>query len=423
MKKTQLKCRIKYLILFCLWFIIPLSSFAQVTVKGKVTDVQNNEPLIGVTVTVKGSVIGTLTDINGDYSISVPNESNTLLYSFIGYVSKEMVPGNQRVINISLETDVLRLEEVVVIGYGTAKKSDLTGSVVSVRANDFKTQSMVQVTDMLTGTVAGFNANQGTSAAGGASLEIRGPTSLTAGTNPLIVLDGVIFDGSLRDINPNDIQSVDILKDASSAAVFGSKAASGVILITTIKGKTGKPTINFSAKLGMNESNNQRRGLDPAEYIQFRQDYFRQMFPGIDYNFYTNPNNLPSGMTIDQWRALSSSPVDDNLQEWFGRLRLFPEEQANYLAGKTMDMYDEVFRKGKRQDYDLSISGGTDNASYYWSVGYNDNEGIMVGDQYSSIRSRLNADFKVSKWLNVGLNTQFSDRDESSVPASLRFLC
>src|SRR5690606_11832267 len=199
------------------------------------------------------------------------------------------------------------------------------------------------------------------------------------------------------------------------------KAAAGVVLITTKKGKTGKPTINFSTKLGVTESNNQRRGLGPEEYIRFRQDYFRQMFPDIDFHFYTHPDQLPAGMTIEEWRALSASPVDDDLQEWFGRLRLFPEEQANYRAGRTMDMYDEVFRKGVIQEYDVSIVGGSENVTYYWSIGYNNNEGIRVGDQFSSIRSRLNVDFQVTEWLNVGMNTQFADRDESSVPASLSF--
>lgn len=421
MKKRHFKRRIECLILFCLWFLLPLSSLAQINIKGKVSDSQTSGPLAGVTVIVKGSTVGTISDLEGSFTISAPSESSTLSFSSIGYISKEIVVGNQKDINVSLETDVLRLEEVVVIGYGTAKKSDLTGSVVSVRAEDFKTKPMVQMTEMLAGTIAGFNSNQGTSAAGGASLEIRGPKSLSAATDPLIVLDGVIFSGSLRDINPTDIQSVDILKDASSAAVYGSKAAAGVVLITTIKGKTGKPTISFSTKLGMSESNNQRRGLGPDEYIQFRQDYFRQMFPAINYNFYTNPNKLPSDVSLAQWRALSASPVADNTLEWMGRLRLFPEEQANYLAGKTMDMYDEVFRKAINQDYDLSISGGTAAATYYWSIGRNNNEGIRVGDQYSSIRSRLNADFKVSDWLNVGLNTQFSDRDESSVPANMNF--
>ncbi|MEX2231955.1 MAG: TonB-dependent receptor [Cyclobacteriaceae bacterium] len=393
---------------------------AILTITGRVVD-EKSGSIPGVNVIEKGTANGTTTDVDGKFSINVQDESSVLVFSFIGYVTQEVVVNGRSVIDLTLREETKELDAVVVIGYGTAKKSDLTGSVASVNVDNFKTQPMVQFTDMLAGTVAGFNANQGTSAAGGASMEVRGPKSLSAGTEPLIVLDGVIFTGSLRDINPNDIQSIDILKDASSAAVFGSKAASGVILITTMKGKTGKPTINFSTKLGVTESNNQRRGLNPEQYIQFRQDYFRQMFPTIDYDFYTHPDQLPGDLTIDEWRALSSSPVADNTLEWMGRLRLFPEEQANYLEGETMDMYDEVFRKGMLQEYDVSISGGTDNVSYYWSVGYNDNEGIRVGDQFSSIRSRLNVDFQIAEWLNVGMNTQFSDRDETSVPSSMSF--
>ena len=421
MKKPLCKCRIEYLLLFCLWLLLPLNSLSQINVKGKVTDAQNEQPLAGVTVIVKGSTIGTITDLNGDYAISVPDESGTLSFSFIGYISKDVTVGSQREINVALDTDVLRLEEVVVIGYGTAKKSDLTGSVMSVRGEDYRTQAVVQVTDMLTGTIAGFNSNQSTSAAGGASLEIRGPKSLSAGTDPLIVLDGVIYNGNLMDINPNDIASVDILKDASSAAVFGSKAAAGVVIITTNRGKIGKPTINFSTKLGTTEVNNERRGLGPEEYIQFRQDFFRQVFPNIDYDFYTHPNKLPNDMNVDEWRALSASPLDDNIKEWMARMRFWPVEQENYLAGRTMEIFDEVFNKGIRQDYDLSINGGTNNSTYYWSVGYTNNEGIRTGDHFSTIRSRLNADFKIVDWLNVGVNAQFADRDQSSVPASMTF--
>ena len=421
MTKSKLSHRIRYIVLFCFWLIIPLSSFAQNNVRGRVTDTQNNEPLAGVTVVVKGTTVGTLTDVEGNYAIPVPNEKSTLVFSFIGYISQEMIVGSQREINMALATDILRLEEVVVIGYGTAKKSDLTGSVTSVRGEDFKTQSISQISEMLTGTIAGFNANQSATAAGGASLEIRGPKSLSADTDPLIVLDGVIYNGSIRDINPNDIQSVDILKDASSAAVFGAKAAAGVVLITTNRGRTGKPTINFSTKLGVAENINERRGLGPEEFIQFRQDFFRQTKANPNYDYYTDPNKLPSGMSVDQWRALSNAPLADNTDEWLSRLRFFPVEVANYKEGRTMDMYDEIFRKGLRQEYDLSIGGGTDNATYYWSIGRSDNEGIILGDEYSTIRSRLNADFKINDWLNVGTNTQFSDRDESAVPASLNF--
>lgn len=373
-------------------------------VTGTVVD-ENSVSIPGVNVVEKGTSNGTTTDSEGRFSLNVENENSVLVFSFIGYQPQEMPLNGRAVVEIILKEEVKELDEVVVIGYGTAKKGDLTGSVASVNVDQFYTQPMVQVTDMLAGTVAGFNTNQGTSAAGGGSLEIRGPKSLSAGTEPLIVLDGVIFTGSLRDINPGDIQAIDILKDASSAAVFGSKAAAGVVLITTKKGKAGKPTINFSTKLGITESNNQRRGLNPEEYIQFRQDYFRQLFPNTDYDFYTHPDALPSGMTIEEWRGLSGSPVEDNTLEWMGRLRLFPEEQANYLAGKTMDMYDEVFRKGVIQQYDVSIGGGSENVTYYWSIGYNNNEGIRVGDQYSSIRSRLNIDFQITEWLNVGAYT------------------
>jgi TonB-linked SusC/RagA family outer membrane protein len=393
----------------------------QKQITGKVTDTQGL-PLPGVSVVVKGTTVGTVTNPEGNFILSVPNSAETLQFSFVGMKTQEISVNGKSDFTVIMEDDVVGIEEVIAIGYGTMKKSDLTGSVHRVNAEEFKTQSMTQVTEMLTGTIAGFNANQATSAQGGSSMEIRGPTSLTAETTPLIVLDGVIFSGSLRDINPYDIESVDILKDASSAAVFGSKAASGVVLITTSKGKTGKPTINFSSKMGLAESYNERRGLGPEEYVQFRQDFFRQMFPGTDYNFYTHPDELPEGVTTEQWRALSSTaPLDDNVKEWMARMRFFPIEQENYLAGRTMDMYDEVFRTGLRQEYDLSIAGGTENATYYWSIGYNDNEGIRVGDQYSSIRSRLNADFKIVKWLSAGLNAQFSDRDESSVPASMSF--
>jgi len=217
----------------------------EVTVTGVVMDASNSETLPGVNILLKGSGIGTITDIDGSYSLSVPSSEATLVYSFIGFLNQEIKVGNQTTIDVRMASSATDLNEVVVVGYGTQKKSDLTGAVTRVNASTFKNQPLTQVSDMLAGTVAGFYGNQGTSASGGSSLEVRGPTSLTGGTSPLIVVDGVIFYGSLSDINPNDIESIDILKDASSAAVFGSKAASGVVMITTIKGESGATTINF----------------------------------------------------------------------------------------------------------------------------------------------------------------------------------
>ncbi len=399
---------------------IEFQTIDQVSISGKITD-EKGQGLPGASIVEKGTANGTISDPDGSYNLSV-SEQSVLIISFVGYETREIAIGTQSTIDVQMEPDAEQLDEIVVVGYGTMKKSDLTGSVTQIKAEDFKTQSMVQFTDMLTGTIAGLNTNQSTMAQGGASLEIRGPTSLSAGTDPLIVLDGVIFNGSILDINPYDIESVDVLKDASSAAVFGSKAASGVIIITTTKGKNDGAVINFSTKLGVTQSYNDRRGLDPEEYIQFRQDYLRQVSPGTDYNFFTHPGNLPNDLSLQQWRDLSSTtPLSDDINEWMGRLQLFPIEQENYLAGNTMDMYDEVFRVGIRQEYNLSVSSGSEKAAYYWSMGYDDNEGIRVGDQFSSVRSRLNADIEVSNWFNLGLNAQFSTRNESSVPASLNF--
>ncbi|WP_229253042.1 SusC/RagA family TonB-linked outer membrane protein [Dyadobacter helix] len=387
-------------------------------VSGNVTDSLNTQGLPGVTVVVKGTQRGTTTDAEGHYTIQAA-QSEVLSFSFVGYVLKEVPVGTRSVIDISMAPSVNALDELVVVGYGTMKKSDLTGAVIRLDAKTFKNQPMTQLSDMLTGTVAGFNANQGTTASGGSSLQIRGPKSLNASSNPMVVMDGVIFNGSVADINPADIETMDILKDASSAAVFGARAAGGVILITTKKGTTGKPVINFSANVGVTETVNDFKPFDKDGYLTFRRDLLKATNPNNPSYYYDNPGRLPSGVTLEQWRSASNNPQADNTQEWLGRLRFFPIETENYLAGKTVDWYNEVIQKGLRQNYDVSIGGGSKNVTYYWSLGYQNNEGVIRGDKFSTIRSRLNVDFKVTDWLNVGVNTQFADRDESTVLASL----
>ena len=392
----------------------------QKNVSGKVTD-SSGVPIPGVTVVIKGTTKGIITDSEGNYSLSGISSNATLLFSFVGMKTQEIRTNGESAINVKMEEENIGIEEVIAIGYGTMKKSDLTGSVQQVDAEKFKLQSTTQITEMLNGTIAGFNSNQGTSAQGGSSsMELRGPTSLTANTTPLVVVDGAIFTGSLRDVNPYDVKTIDILKDASSAAVYGAKAASGVIIITTKKGNTGGPIINVSTKVGVAESNNKRKGLGPDEYIQYRQDYLRQIHPELAYDYYSSPDNL-NNFSLEEWRNLTASTLTDNKKEWLRRMGFFDIEVNNYLAGKTTDWYDEVFRKGLRQEYNTSISGGTDVVKYYWSLGHNNNKGIRLGDKYSSVHSRLNLDVKVTDWLNIGLNTQFSDENKSGVPASLNF--
>lgn len=390
-----------------------------ISVSGQVTD-QDGEPLIGVNIQIKGTATGTITDFDGTYTLENVDENEILVFSYIGFQSQEVAVEGRSVIDVVLLPDAQLLDEVVVIGYGTVKKSDLTGSVASINAERFQNQPVTQVSEMLTGTVAGFSSNQSTSAAGGASMEVRGRNSLNASTTPMIVLDGVIYNGSLNDINPNDVASIDILKDASSAAVFGARAASGVVLITTKRGERGKPKINFSTKWGATAINTDHYGArSPQEYIDFRVDYFRTVDTDFPEFHFLSPKNLPPDVTLEQWRSTVPNPNQNDEIEWLNRLNFYAGEIDAYLSGNTTDWHKEVFRTGLRQESDLSVSGGSENARYFWSVGYTDNEGIIQGDEFSVVRSRLNVDFDIVDWLKVGANVQFSSRDESAVPASV----
>jgi TonB-linked SusC/RagA family outer membrane protein len=396
----------------------PNVNVLQKTISGTVTDQSTGEPLPGVNVLGKGTTAGTVTGIDGNYRITLEDEVTTLIFSSIGYTSQEVEINGRSTINIAMAEDIQSLEEVVVVGYGTVKKKDLTGAVGRIEAEDFEKQASTSVLEFLSGTVAGFNSNQNASASGGGSLEVRGRNSLNANTEPLIVLDGVIYNGSLQDINPADIESVDILKDASSAAVFGARAASGVVLVTTKKGIGGKPKINLSSKVGIASPARDFKPFDADGYLDFRRDYFRVAEPREEY-YYHNPAELPNNVPLEEWRNYSNNPQDDNTQEWLGRLNFFDPEVENYIAGNTVDWYDEVMQSGVRQMHDLSISGKKDNISYFWSIGYTNNEGIIRGDQFSTVRSRLNLDAAVNDWLNVGVNAQYADRNDSAIPADL----
>ena len=303
----------------CTLFVFLLSAFpifAQTTktITGTVTD-QQNEPLIGVTISVVDHIMGTSTDLDGRYSLEVPDDATELRFSYVGYESQNILIGDKNSIDVTLSIDAVGLEEIVVVGYGTMRKKDLTGAVAQINAEELATEATSNVMDMLRGSTPGLNISYSGSPTGirsASSLEVRGSTNVRgSGANaPLIVLDGMIYSGDLADINPADISSFDILKDASSAAIYGSRASNGVILITTRRGKTGKPRINITSSIGAARLSGQEFDpMDGTGFINWRIAGFesnerKQLeFP----SYYDNPANLPSGVSVDNWKGYDGS--------------------------------------------------------------------------------------------------------------------
>ncbi|GAB3927553.1 SusC/RagA family TonB-linked outer membrane protein [Larkinella terrae] len=388
--------------------------FAERTITGRVVTQEDNSPIPGVTVVIKGTTIGTNTDVDGKYQLKVNDDNAILVFSAVGYVSQEKPIGNLSILDVTLASDQKMLNEVVVVGYGTQKKRDLTGAVSQINTTKLENENPNSVQDILRGNVAGLSVGMSPSAKGGGSLLVRGRNSLNAATSPLLVLDGAIYYGELSDINPNDIETIDVLKDASSAAVFGAKAASGVILITTKKGKEGKPTININTNIGMASVGRNQPVYSPDGFVSWRSDVMKNINSTYKPGQFDNPANLPAGVTTDQWLAYDGSKGDPTTV-WLQRLGMQPIEIENYKAGRSVDWYNMIFQNGMRQDHTVSVSGRNDGTNYYFSLGYLDNKGMLYNDRFKTVRGRLNLETKISKFLSVGVTTQFSDRDESPV--------
>lgn len=415
------------------------------TVKGRVFD-STGEPIIGATVKVAGSQTATVTDLDGNYSLSIPPSGKRLQVSYIGFTTQTVTLGNQSTVDVTLVEDNKTLNEVVVVGYGTMRKKDLTGSIVQIRPDKLANENPGTVQDILRGT-AGLSVGYNADAKGGGSLLLRGQNSVydkSSHNAPLIVLDGMAFDGELSEINPDDIGQIDVLKDASAAAIYGSKAASGVIIITTKKGKIGKPTINVSVNFGVNTKSDYRGDVyDAAGYLKYREDWYKTTTYGTNpatgayeaYQARDKKGNLVAqpgyfdtaenaqalyGVGADAWAAYSKNESGESLASIYGRrLNLEDAVLANYLTGKTVDWADHTFRTGFNQDYNASISGGSENMNYYMSAGFLHNEGAVRGNDYRSIRANMKLSGKVTKWLEVGANVNFQDRSDGDIAVGL----
>ncbi len=404
------------------------------TISGMVLDPSGN-PIPGAMVSVKDTNNATVTGSGGEFSLNVPAEG-TLVFSFLGYTTTEMAIGAGTEYRVNMEPDALSLDEVVVVGYGTMRKKDLTGAVTQILPDKLANENPTSVQDILRGTPGlrvGYNNN---GAKGGGTMQIRGQRSVyTDGghNDPLLVLDGMIFNGELSEINPDDIGQIDILKDASAAAVYGARAANGVIIITTKKGKQGKPVVNFSANVGWMELAKYRERYTPEQWIQHRVDFFEKSTYGVNAEtgqyeayqtgarssqpgFYANPGNLPAGVSLDQWRGYTTNETgtsDDAI--WAGRLGLMGNVLDNYLAGRVTDWTDISYRKGFTQDYNASVSGAGEFADYYFSLGYLDNKGAEIDDKYTAIRANMKVNARVTKWFEIGANVNFQDRSDGQL--------
>lgn len=409
-------------------------SFQDTQIRGTVTDDKGN-PIEGVTVSIIGSSISTASDENGEYNLLIPDNANTLRFSIVGFQSLEQDIGSQNVINVTLLKTTDALEEVVVVGYGTMQKKDLTGSVIQIRPDRIANENPRSVQDVLRGT-PGINVGFSSSAKGGGSMQIRGQRSVYSNGNhnsPLIVLDGMFFYGELSEINPDDIEQIDVLKDASAAAVYGSKAANGVIIITSKRGKIGKPVVNASANFGATTPAQYRKRWEPEAYLQHRQDWLTKNTYGVNSEtgeyqayqtgvfadqpeFFSRPDRLPSSISLDTWRAYSTNNEgESDLSIWARRLGFSGNALANFNSGKITDWTDHTFRTGFDQDYNTSVSGASDRANYYFSMGYLKNQGALVSDNYRAIRSNMKVNFKVTDWFELGANVNFQDRSDGNV--------
>ncbi|TPG71829.1 SusC/RagA family TonB-linked outer membrane protein [Hymenobacter nivis] len=369
--------------------LVPQVAYAQVagahTVTGKVTS-DNGEGIPGVTVVVKGTTTGATTDASGSYTLTVPGDNSILVFSSIGYAKQEIAVGKRTNVSQSLVPETQALNEVQVVGYGVQKKSQVTGAISSVSDEQLRDVPVANVAQALQGRAAGITVSSNGTAPGQApTIRIRGNRSLSGSNDPLLVVDGVPYDGSLNDLNPDDITSLEVLKDASSTAIYGARGANGVILITTRRGKSGAPKATYSGYYGQKRIYDRFDLQDGQQYYDYRLQAYRTQNPSYD------PVAATTFLTVD--------------------------ERANYAAGKTTDYQSLLFQHGHIQNHSLGLSGGTDQTQYSASLGYYDETGIVPVSRFRRYSLRGTLDQQVGKRIKVGLNTlnTFTNENDPNV--------
>lgn len=362
---------------------------------GKVTD-ETGEGLPGVSILIKGTQRGMISNYDGGFSIEIPDDKTVLVFSFVGYLTKEVEIGNRTSLEIALEVDKKGLEEVVVVGYGTARKSDLTGSVARANIEAFRESPNVNIAQSLQGTVPGLNVGQVNTAGQNPSVSIRGRTTINGNQDVLLVVDGIIYTGSMSDLNPADIESIDVLKDPSSMAIYGAQAANGVILITTKGGaKASKPIFNYTGTYTTQNPVKSLHLFDSEGYIKklYNQDW-KNAFLAPDYTT-PNPDYNINGFISD------------------------PSIREGLENGTNYNWWDHTTNPGYITGHNLSVTGSGGDWSYFISGGYTDQKGFIMNDKFRRITGRINLENKILKWMKVGVQSFTSFSDYSGVSPNL----
>lgn len=360
-----------------------------IQIKGKVID-ETGDALVGVSVRIKGNTTGgTATDKDGNYTLQA-SPSSILVFSYVGFDNQEAKVNPSGTMNITMRGDKV-LDQVIVVGYGTAKKKDVTGGLAVVGKEQLNMVSTPNLMDRLVGQVAGFSITTGNAAPGAAqTLLIRGENSISANNSPLIILDGIPYSGSLADLDPNNVENLSILKDASAVAIYGSRASNGVILIQTKRGALGKAQVAYRGQLGLAEPMQQIEVMGPNEYIRFQQDIGR----------------LRQGYT-----GSLLDPVAGDI--------ISVTERGNYVNGITHDWQDYIFRRAATMDHQLSISGGTENTKYMASLAALDQDGVVYNSRLSRLNMTTNIDQTFNKWLTIGVGLQYTQRGDGGITPNI----
>lgn len=360
-----------------------------IKITGKVID-SNGESLIGVNVRVKNGTAGTITNIDGGYTLQAPPAS-TLIFTYIGYANVEVKANSPAAKNVTMIESGQTLDEVVVVGYGSVRKKDLTGGLAVVGKEKLEMTSTANLMDRLVGQVAGLNITASNAAPGqDQTLLIRGENSLSAKNDPLIVLDGIPYSGSLVDLDPNIIDNLSVLKDASAVAIYGSRGSNGVILIQTKRGSLGKAHVTYKGQVGMAEPMQRIQVMGPNEFIRLKQDIGR-----LRFNYTGDELDPMAGNIISQ------------------------TEKQGYASGVTHDWQDYVFQTGFTMDHQLSISGGTESTKYMAAISHLNQEGVVHNSNLTRTNISVNVDQTFNKWLTIGVGSQFIQKESGGITPNL----